>query len=351
MKKVVLILCLIILINILTNVFSNPIVSYFINEFTIDKTGWRLELHPINIFDDSLSLDNCYLTTKMDTAYFINGIYLKSDRYTIITQTELQSQLFIDFIDTLTIYFNENHFADRLYFGIPDFDIPPTPKKGQSICLGIYYNGLWQNYRHYLDNTPTIGIENDTLNAKGYIDGFIKDSLNNPIESVKIIYDYTESPPNIIQPVYVETNSSGYFSLYDFSIYKRLEFQKEGYNAPDTLLQIWPDSTITINIQMHSVVGITEITPSTISSFTLTQNFPNPFNSSTTFIYFLPGNEQVEINIYDEKGELIQKLFNGYQPKGEYKVNWNADNLASGIYFYELKTSSMKISKKCLLLK
>jgi hypothetical protein len=297
--------------------------------------------------EDSLSLDGWYFTNKSDTAFFNNSIYIAQEEYKVITQMDLQNQLTISTdCDSITLFDNNGTHMDMLCLGIPDNSLfVQMPKLGQSTCF------LGRDYNYYLDNTPTMGFENDTSNAKGYIDGFVKDSLNNPLEGVKIIYDYVEVPPNGAQPVFVQTNSLGYFSLYEFSIYKRLQFQKEGYHAPDTSLQIWPDSTVTINIQMHSVVGITEITPPTISSFTLTQNFPNPFNSSTTFIYFLPGNEQVEINIYDEKGELIQKLFNGYQPKGEYKVSWNADNLASGIYFYELKTSSQKISKKCLLLK
>ncbi|MGE5847688.1 MAG: hypothetical protein ACM34O_13245 [Ignavibacteria bacterium] len=48
---------------------------------------------------------------------------------------------------------------------------------------------------------------------------------------------------------------------------------------------------------------------------------------------------------------MVQKLFKGFQPRGLYRINWNANEIASGIYFYELKTSSRKLVKKCLLLK
>ncbi len=228
-------------------------------------------------------------------------------------------------------------------FGNDNMYSPPAPKMGQSICLRVYSDGYSQQYFYYFDNTPTMGYENDTLNIKGYIDGYVKDEQDNPIKGVKVIYAYKE--------VYIETDSSGYFKYYDYSINKRLQFEKEGYTSADTSIQIWPDSSITINIKMTKIVGVSEVYPPTINNFTLSQNFPNPFNSTTTFIYSLQKDEQVEINIYDEKGELVQKLFKGFQNKGEYRLRWNADNLASGIYFYELRTKNQKISKKCLLLK
>ncbi|OGU29882.1 MAG: hypothetical protein A2057_17705 [Ignavibacteria bacterium GWA2_35_9] len=352
MKKLSLMLSLIVVLAVVNYIIPNPVMIFYMNEFMFDSTGWKLELHPSGPGEE-LSLNGWFLTSKTDTAYFNDEIYLDGAHYTVITQDSLQKQLEIDPIyDTLTLYSDEGIFyMDRLYFGNASAYSAPTPKTGQSISLRIYSDGYWQQYFYYLDNTPTIGFENDTLNVKGNIDGYVTDSLNNPLEGVKVIYGYVEVPQNGFQPVYIETNSLGYFSYYDFSIFKTLRFEKEGYFSPDTSVQIWPDSTVTINIKMSLIVGITEIISPTVNNFTLTQNFPNPFNSSTTFIYFLPEEEQVEINVYDEKGELIQRLFKGYQNKGEYKVNWNADNLASGIYFYELKTKKQKISKKCLLLK
>ncbi len=325
----------------------NPVIIFFINEFMFDSTGYKIELRP-----SDMSLDGWFLTSKTDTAYFKDGIYLNDSSYIVITQDSLQSQLNIDPAgDTLTFFSPDSLSMETFSFGNNNIYSPPAPKMGQSICLRVYSDGYGQSYYYYFDNTPTMGYENDTLNAKGYIDGYVKDEQDNPIEGVKIIYGYEEVPLQGSHPVYIETDSSGYFSYYDYSIHKGLQFQKEGYTSADTSIQIWPDSTITINIKMPKIVGISEVHPPIVDNFTLSQNFPNPFNSTTTFIYSLPDEQEVEINIYDEKGELVQKLFKGFQNKGEYKVRWNADNLASGIYFYELKTKNQKISKKCLLLK
>jgi|GEM_PF-448073 len=348
MKKIIVALFIILLLAIIPQISSNPnpVQPHFINEFMFDSTGWKLEiysLYPIEM--DSISLDGGYLTSSTDTVYFNNGIYLNGQEYLIVTQSDMQSQFNINPSgDILGIFFGEV-FWDEIYFGVPGLVL----HLGQSMNIYYYSEFGWSQTGYYLDNSPTFGAENDTTNSNGNIEGFIKDSLNNPLEGVKVIYGYEEMYPG--DPIFVETNSNGYFIFRDLSILKKVEFEKQGYFAPDTLLQIWPDSTITININMTRIVGISEINPPTMNSFTLSQNYPNPFNSTTTFLYSLQVDEQVEINIYDEKGELVQKLFKGFQNKGEYRVRWNADNLASGIYFYELKTRNQKISKKCLLLK
>ena len=351
MKKIILTISFLVSFSILLKIFSNPnpLVPHYISEFMFDTTGWKLEVHPDYFGQDSILLDGWYLTNKSDTAYFSEGIYIRTEECITIDQSDLQSQFNIDETsDSIELRNDWNGLMDWLYFGNANFNYIniSTPEPGQSIRKHPYDKDIY-----ILDNTPTLGLENDTSNIKGYTEGFIKDTINNPLENVKVIYDYAEMAGGYYIPVYVLTNSSGYFIFNDYAKLARIEFEKDSYYAPDTLLQIWPDSTVTINIQMTSVTGITELPTPPINNFELMQNYPNPFNSSTTFIYSLAEEGYIEINIYDEKGELIQKIFNGNQSKGKYKVNWNAENLASGIYFYELKTKNQKISKKCLLLK
>jgi hypothetical protein len=247
--------------------------------------------------------------------------------------------------DVITL--NDTFFInERLSFGNLLLTSVSTPKQGQSIRKELTRGGYL-----CLDNTPTIGYENDTLNIKGKIEGFIKDSTENPIGGVKVIYDYIDVWPQPPQVLYVETDNSGYFTFFEFAKVAIIKFQKDGYFAPDTFLQIWPDSTVVLNIFMQPVVNVTELPVPHKLNFRLSQNYPNPFNNSTTFNYSLPEDGFVEINIYDEKGELIQRLFNGNQLKGEYRVNWNADKIASGIYFYELQSQNRKITRKCSLWK
>ena len=99
------------------------------------------------------------------------------------------------------------------------------------------------------------------------------------------------------------------------------------------------------------IVSVTDEDNSLPTEFTLSQNYPNPFNPVTTVNYSLSITGFVNLSIYNIRGELVSTVVNEFQKPGEYRTNWNADNSASGIYFYRLKIGGASISKKMLLLK
>ncbi len=86
-------------------------------------------------------------------------------------------------------------------------------------------------------------------------------------------------------------------------------------------------------------------------TYMLLQNFPNPFNPSTTIKYALPENEKVIIDIYDLLGRKVAELINGEVDAGYHEVTFNASNLASGVYFYRLSAGSFTQVNKMLLMK
>jgi hypothetical protein len=88
-----------------------------------------------------------------------------------------------------------------------------------------------------------------------------------------------------------------------------------------------------------------------IYEYSLAQNYPNPFNPSTTIEYSIKKQSNVLIEIYNAIGQRVVTLFNGSQPSGLYKLNWNAKKLASGVYFYRIKAGEFNLVKKMLLLK
>jgi hypothetical protein len=75
---------------------------------------------------------------------------------------------------------------------------------------------------------------------------------------------------------------------------------------------------------------------------TLAQNYPNPFNPSTTIKYSIPVEANVKLAVYNSLGEKVTDLVNTVQSNGNYQVTWNAENSASGIYFYRLEVSDMQ---------
>lgn len=87
------------------------------------------------------------------------------------------------------------------------------------------------------------------------------------------------------------------------------------------------------------------------TKFALNQNYPNPFNPTTTIEYALPKDSDVKLVIYDILGSRVTELVNGVKKAGYYKVNFNASNLASGIYFYTIKAGDFVTTKKLVLLK
>lgn len=88
--------------------------------------------------------------------------------------------------------------------------------------------------------------------------------------------------------------------------------------------------------------------------FELNQNYPNPFNPTTRIDYSIPSNGNVSLSIFDATGKEVSRLVNGNQTAGYYSVDFNASNLASGIYYYRIEvTGNTKFAetKKMLLLK
>jgi len=99
--------------------------------------------------------------------------------------------------------------------------------------------------------------------------------------------------------------------------------------------------------------GVTDLNDefNSINSYILYQNYPNPFNPSTTINFYLPVDSNVKLDIYNINGEVILNLINQSLSSGNHTVNFNAENLSSGVYYYSLKTDKSYIVKKMLLLK
>ena len=86
-------------------------------------------------------------------------------------------------------------------------------------------------------------------------------------------------------------------------------------------------------------------------SYKLYQNYPNPFNPSTTISYQIPVPGKVTLKIYDILGREVTTLVNKEQKAGNYKVNFDASRLASGVYFYRIIAGDFVQTKKMILLK
>ena len=86
------------------------------------------------------------------------------------------------------------------------------------------------------------------------------------------------------------------------------------------------------------------------------QNFPNPFNISTSISYVLPEDSFVKLNVYDLLGREVRTLVNGIQMKGNNRIYWDATTdtgelVSAGIYLYTITARNHFLTRKMLLLK
>jgi len=88
-----------------------------------------------------------------------------------------------------------------------------------------------------------------------------------------------------------------------------------------------------------------------ITYYNLSQNFPNPFNPTTTIKYQIPEISFVTLKVYDVLGNEIATIVNEEKPAGSYDVEFDGIGLPSGIYFYHLRAGSFVETKKMVLLK
>jgi 5'-nucleotidase / UDP-sugar diphosphatase len=85
--------------------------------------------------------------------------------------------------------------------------------------------------------------------------------------------------------------------------------------------------------------------------YALYENYPNPFNPSTTIKFEIPKSENVTLKIYNSLGQELSVLVNNFMNAGTYTYNFNAVNLSSGVYFYVLKAGSYSDTKRMMLIK
>lgn len=96
---------------------------------------------------------------------------------------------------------------------------------------------------------------------------------------------------------------------------------------------------------------IEDITNGIVSSYDLTQNFPNPFNPVTTIQYAIPEAGFVQIKIFNILGQEVASLVNMEQSSGSYKVLFDASRLSSGVYLYQINVNNYHQTKKMILMK
>jgi len=122
----------------------------------------------------------------------------------------------------------------------------------------------------------------------------------------------------------------------------------------DSIVTSWADTTslhyyvLDVPIDVSAGIGHKNIRP---QSFSLKQNFPNPFNPSTVITWQQPVAGQVKLTVFNVAGKKIATLCDANMPAGEHMVNFDAGTLSGGVYIYRLQFAGKQSSKKMLLIR
>lgn len=122
-------------------------------------------------------------------------------------------------------------------------------------------------------------------------------------------------------------------------------------NMEDTIVHVTEaDSSYFVEFRYQSLTGIgaQKAIPTT---FFMKQNYPNPFNPQTRIEYGLAENSKVKLVVYNVIGEKIATLVDAAQTAGTYSVNWQPENIASGVYIFRLETGSFVQSRKMIYMR
>jgi hypothetical protein len=225
---------------------------------------------------------------------------------------------------------------------------------------------------HFETAGQTTGVSIDFQNITGTGPVTVR-MFNSPSENAGFI----TNQPSYISPYHWTITQSGLssvsaqvrFKLSDFdstitnptaiTVYSRSSIGSGIFNSLPTSYDA-ANSEIVANVSGFSefvfasngtVNGITQRIEGLPSSFTLSQNFPNPFNPSTTIQYALPKSSEVTLIVYNILGQHVATLVNETQGAGYHEAKFDGTALASGVYFYRIQAGSFVQTKKLLLLR
>jgi Secretion system C-terminal sorting domain len=172
----------------------------------------------------------------------------------------------------------------------------------------------------------------------------IAESDSFSVERVRDIQDAChQTGQNITQYTTIYNNNNLEFYLYHQSNF-------------DQVVQFTFSEVINSNITQQPIADFfassVELEENSVpQQFELYSNYPNPFNSTTTFSFYLPQKSDISLEIFDIQGRFIETIINEFKDAGNYNVPWNSGDNPSGTYMVRLRSGEQQLSKKCVLLK
>ena len=171
--------------------------------------------------------------------------------------------------------------------------------------------------------------------------------VSNWVNSSKITYTYDVNDNKIEESVQGWDGSNW---LNDWKYKYTCDMNN---NTIEWLYQDWDGSSWVNHEKLTYSYIPTDVNEFTgeIKTYSLSSNFPNPFNPTTIIKYQIPEMNFVKVKVYDILGNEIETLVNEEKPAGAYEITWSAANLPSGVYCYRIQAEEFMQTREMVLLK
>jgi hypothetical protein len=173
---------------------------------------------------------------------------------------------------------------------------------------------------------------------------------------------YNDEIVTLIWTTTTETNNAGFEIEKMTTSWQKIGFVNGAGTSTETQRYSFIDNNVTSSINSYRLKqidydgsfeysDIIEIETVIPNEFNLGQNYPNPFNPSTKIRFTISNMRFTKLKVYNVLGKQVATLINKELEAGNYKVDFNAGDLPSGIYYYSLTAGNFKETKKMLLLR
>lgn len=245
-----------------------------------------------------------------------------------------------------------------------------SKSKGDSVLIGTFNSekNTWKTSYAYIPmeywNTQNTSIyfipkKVENGNDKIYIDDISTNSAL-PVEMESFNFNVSENNVNLKWKTVSEINNKG----FEIQRSSNGNWQAIGFvNANSTKVYSYSDNNLQAGSYQYRLKQIdyngdfeyynlnSTVKVGNPAKYSLSQNFPNPFNPSTKINFQIPNDDNVTLKIYDNTGKEVMTLVNEYKTAGYHTVEMKSGNLSSGIYFYHLIAGNFSETRKMTILK